>query len=99
MRVCAICLDKIKLWKTNCCNIYVHYHCQVKFGNECVICKKQLKCVSSTRYRFVPDYPELTPEEIEENRRAIEQLRRNNYIPLLEEITRNLIEVFQSDSD
>lgn len=111
MRTCPICLEESPirriitrgptLWNTKCCKIYVHYHCQVQYGNECIICKQQLKCVSSTRYRFVPDYPELTQEEIEENRRAMELIerRRQNYIPLLAQITRFIIENADSDSE
>lgn len=50
---CVFCLNSDNnIWNTNCCNIFAHYHCQVKFGNECVICKKQIKCVSSTKYLY-----------------------------------------------
>lgn len=97
---CVICLEKtIKLWKTNCCKIYVHYHCQVQFGNECIICKNQLKCVSSTKYIYIPPFYEPIPQEIEEDRRVWEQLEERNYAPLFRVITEHLVEALMSDEE
>jgi hypothetical protein len=80
---CPFCLEKGRirrfltrkpdLWKTNCCNIYAHYSCQVAWGNTCIICHNQLKVVSTTKYRFVPDYPDLPQAELEQARRLEQQ--------------------------
>jgi hypothetical protein len=91
MKRCDICLNNKNLWNTKCCKIFVHYECQVAWGNECIICKKQLKCVSSTNFRYIPDFPDMTYQEIDENNRAMEQIRRRNTeIPFIEYINRYL---------
>lgn len=111
MKKCYICLEqgthrnylfrKAKLFKTNCCKVFVHYHCQVAWGNECIICNKQIKVVSTEKFNYIPDYPELTEQEIEENRRAQEEIdrRRNLYTPLLEAVRRRLPDYMTYNSD
>ena len=112
MKNCAICLerDPIRryitkgptLWKTNCCKLYTHYHCQVAWGNTCIICSKQLKCVSSTGFKYIPEFPMLSQREQEENRRAWEEIQRRRnqiyYVPLLESITYTIAEAMIEDS-
>lgn len=100
MRRCSICLQRFKLWNTKCCNIYVHYNCQLSWGNVCIICKKQIKCVSTNCFRYTPDYPELTPQEIEDNNRAMEEIeryRRQN--PVLVTLIESIVDVFAEDED
>ena len=107
-RNCAICLEKIKLrskdqttksWDTKCCKIFVHYTCQVQWSNNCIICKKQIKCVSTTCFNYIP--PEYQPieEEREEDARAWLQFRRNTepYISLLRSITSIVTEDLMRD--
>lgn len=103
MKKCYICLEQDPLrrylttgpvlWNTKCCGVLVHYHCQVAWGNECIICNNQLKVVSTERFHYVPDFPELTEAEIEENRRVEEfynQRHENIYIPLFNQVVARL---------
>jgi hypothetical protein len=76
MKKCLICLKARNLWETKCCGVEVHYICQVQFGNSCIICGNEIKCVSSTRYVYVPETPLFTPDEIEENMRAMREIER-----------------------
>ena len=111
MKKCAICLEyspfkRIKstgktLWKTGCCKINVHYECQVAWGNECIICSKQLKTVSTAGFKYIPEAHELTQREIEENRRAMQELNLDEpyYVPLLQAITTHLAEVFITEDE
>jgi len=72
-----ICLD-LRARIKHCC-VYTHKKCQKRWGSACIICKKNTGIF--TRQRYIFEYePETTPEEIEEQARLLQEIRRLNDI-------------------
>jgi len=67
---CIICLSRGNVRRKECgtCRTLYHDKCQKKFSIRCCVCKSVLPLRGRVEeYTWIPDPPDLTDAEIEEN--------------------------------
>ena len=88
MKRCSICLDTTGYLRTICCSKYIHLKCMRKWGIRCIICKKITHIKSKNEYHYVPDAPELTALEIQEQIEILEEIQHQ--LNILSNIINNI---------
>lgn len=75
---CLICLEEKLFINKICknCGARVHKKCQKKWGSFCIVCKKNTGINTPKFYRYTPDSPEFSQEEIDEQLRIEELIQR-----------------------
>jgi len=78
--LCIYCLSKGNRKRKKCstCSTGFHLHCQKKFSKFCCVCKTDLNLKGKDKiveYKYEPDPPDFTPEEILEQLQILRQLR------------------------
>lgn len=77
MERCCICLSNTGNIRRICC-CYLHLKCFKRWGKHCLICKFETKYKTKQKYKYIPDDPELTQDEIREQENILRVIQETN---------------------
>lgn len=91
MGKCLICLEITNKYRCSTCKTYYHQRCQRKFSIKCCVCKTPLPIKGRVHeYKYVPDPPEFTLDELSEQRNILLEIQREQFLLNLDELDENL---------
>lgn len=77
MNTCLICLCESKYVKRLCCG-HAHLRCQKKWGSQCLICRKNTGIFTKKNYMYIPEVPQLSLAEINEQIEIYHEIQIRN---------------------